>query len=84
MSKSIELYTWPYCPFCIRAKALLDDKGVDYTDHNIFMNGAEKKRLTDETGQSTVPYIFIDGELIGGFQEMASLDARGLLDDMIK
>ena len=76
---NIEIYTWSMCPFCVRAIALLDERGVDYEEH--VMDGdydglAEVKR---KLGHPTVPIVVIDGNVIGGYQELAVLDERGAL-----
>lgn len=63
--KHITLYTWPHCPFCRKAKRLLDDKGYPYNEINIYGNNAKKQELTNMTGQTTVPYIFIGDKLLG-------------------
>lgn len=79
MDKKIELYTWSYCPFCQNAKRLLESKGYKYDE--IKLDNDEKKReeLIAQTGQSTVPFVFIDGELIGGYDDLKALDDKGQL-----
>jgi glutaredoxin 3 len=77
----VELYTTMYCPYCTRARALLQRKGVAYVDIDI----AEEPTRRDEMirraqGRSTVPQIFINGEHIGGYDELAALDRAGELD----
>ncbi len=79
MEKNIELYTWGYCPFCKRAIQLLDRRGLKYVEHNIEEDEDKRQELIKETGQSTVPYVFIDGELIGGFDDLKKLDDQGKL-----
>lgn len=77
MAKSIKLYTWGYCPFCIRAKNLLDEKGLAYEEVNLDGKDDELKALREKTGQRTVPQIFIDDEFIGGFTELSALNNSG-------
>ncbi len=77
--KKIELYTWSYCPFCIKAKQLLDNKGMEYKEHVIDNDPDKKKELFKTTGQDTVPYVFIDGELIGGCDDLIAMDKAGKL-----
>jgi glutaredoxin 3 len=77
----VEMYTTMWCPYCAQARALLEKKGVDYTEIDI----AEQPRRRDEMirragGRTSVPQIFIDGEHIGGCDEMVALDRKGLLD----
>lgn len=77
--KKAELYTWKFCPFCMDAKKLLDKKGISYKEHNIENDGAKKKELLKNTGQDTVPYVFLDGEFIGGYDQLIELDKEGKL-----
>jgi len=77
----VELYTTPFCPYCTRARALLDRKGVAFTDIDITeepTRGAEMIRRTG--GRTSVPQIFINGEHIGGSDELVALDRAGELD----
>ena len=77
----IEIYTWSFCPFCVRAKALLEKKGVDYTEYNISGNEEERAKMAERAGgKKTVPQIFIDDEHIGGCDELHALDDKGELD----
>ena len=77
----VEIYTTMFCPYCSRARALLQRKGVDFTEIDII----EEPRRRDEMirragGRATVPQIFIDGEHIGGCDDMVALDRAGQLD----
>ena len=78
---NIVMYTTAHCPYCVRARSLLDKKGVSYTDHRID----ERPELRPEMiqlagGQTSVPQIFIDDFHVGGFDDMAELDVDGELD----
>lgn len=68
----VVIYTAVYCPWCWRAKSLLERHGIAYEEHDITVNFDERKRLTRETGRRTVPNIFFDGVSIGGFQELSA------------
>ena len=72
MAKVI-IYSTDYCPFCTRAKNLLEDKGVPYEEINVQNDPVMKKKIMDQTGMRTVPQIFINDEFIGGFQELSAL-----------
>jgi glutaredoxin 3 len=77
----VELYTTMFCPYCARARAVLERKGVAFTD--IDINEQPERRaemLRRAHGRHTVPQIFIDGEHIGGSDELVALDRRGELD----
>ncbi|MEC4894478.1 MAG: glutaredoxin 3 [Oscillatoria sp. PMC 1051.18] len=82
---NVEIYTWSRCPFCIRAKGLLDRKGVDYTEYCI--DGDAKGReemIARANGRTSVPQIFIDQEHIGGCDNLYALEAEGKLDPMLQ
>jgi len=80
----VTIYTTNYCPFCTRAKALLKQKGVAFQEIDLTEDDAERARLVERTGgRRTVPQIFIDGESIGGYEELAALDRAGRLDPML-
>jgi len=76
----VEMYTTMFCPYCSRARALLDKKGVAYTDIDIYETGKRDEMIKRAGGGRTVPQIFIDGEHIGGCDDMVALDRAGKLD----
>ena len=79
----VEIYTTPVCPYCIRAKALLDKKGVAYEETNVMMNPSKRKEMESRSGGHTVPQIFIDEKPIGGCDDLFELDFDGDLDGML-
>ena len=77
----VEIYTTMYCPYCSRARALLEHKGVTFTEIDIMEEpGRRDEMIRRAGGLRTVPQIFIDGEHIGGCDDMVALDREGLLD----
>lgn len=80
----VEIYTTSHCPFCVRAKSLLKSYNIDFVEHNLDGKEDELKALKDRTGLRTVPQIFIDGQLVGGFTDLAAKDSEGGLDDLKK
>ena len=77
----VEVYTTPFCPYCMRARALLDRKGVAFTDIDITEEpGRRTEMIRRAGGRTSVPQIFIDGEHIGGSDELVALDRAGELD----
>ena len=81
---TVEIYTTPYCPYCQRAKALLQQKGVAYHETDVSAGGALRQAMTARAGgRSTVPQIFIDDRLIGGCDDMLALDRQGGLDPLL-
>jgi glutaredoxin 3 len=80
----VEIYTKFLCPYCTRAKALLSAKGADFTEIDVTMDAALRNTMiARSSGGTTVPQIFIDGQHIGGSDDLASLDARGGLDPLL-
>ena len=77
----VEIYTTMFCPYCARAKALLQKKGASYIEYDIEAETALREEMIRRAGgRSTVPQIFIDGAHIGGSDELAALDRAGQLD----
>ena len=83
MKPDILLYTTSWCPCCRRAKALLTEKGVQWTEHDIESDPAHRKTMIKASGRSTVPQIFINGTHVGGSDDLARLDADGELDKLL-
>ena len=84
MAASVEIYTWQMCPFCIRAKQLLDGKGVEYTDYKIDGDEAPRQVMSEKSGgRRSVPQGFIDGVHVGGCDDIRALDRQGKLDGML-
>ncbi len=84
MMAKVEIYTKMGCPYCSRARKLLDSKGVSYEETDITMGGPKRKEMLERApGHSTVPSIFIDGKHVGGSDELAALDAKGGLDTLL-
>ena len=75
----VKLYTTQSCPFCVRAKRLLEARGIPYEDVDVGGDDALREEIMQRTGRRTVPQIFIDERSIGGFEELAALDAAGEL-----
>jgi glutaredoxin 3 len=78
----IQLYTAAWCGYCVRAQALLDERGLPYEEIRVDRDPAFRSRLLDLTGRWTVPQIVIEGKPIGGYMELCELDRRGLLDEL--
>ena len=79
----IEMYTTPWCGFCVRAKKFLDAKGLAYEEIFVDESTDFRAKLFDLTGQWTVPQILIDSKPIGGYVELRALDREGLLDELV-
>ena len=76
---NVTVYTTDNCPFCTRAKQLLDTRGVQYEEINLERDPRGRQELVNKTGMMTFPQVLIDGEPLGGFQELAQADRDGRL-----
>ena len=85
MSKpKVEIYTKWGCPYCVRAKALLDAKGVSYEEHDITLGGPKKAEMLKRIpGASTVPQVLVAGQALGGSDDIQALDRAGKLDPLL-
>ena len=84
MAAKVEIYTWSSCPFCIRAKGLLDQKGVEYSEYCIDGDeNARNKMRKRANGRSTLPQIFIDDRHIGGCDDIYALERKGELEPLL-
>lgn len=80
----VEIYTKMFCPYCVRAKRLLDQKGVDFQEYDITMGGPQRAEMIQRAdGRSTVPQIFIDDHHVGGSDDLAALERAGKLDPLL-
>lgn len=82
--KPVEIYTWASCPFCLRAKALLDRKNIQYTEHKIDGDEAARAKMVERTGgPRSVPQIFVDGSHhVGGCDDLHALENSGKLAEV--
>ncbi len=80
----VEVYTTSYCPYCIRAKSLLKGKGVAFEEIDVSGDAALREKMIEMSGgRRTVPEIFINGKIIGGYDELRALEAEGRLDPLL-
>ena len=80
---TIEIYTQPWCPYCVRALGLLTRKGVAFTEIDAPHGTPERAEAIRRSGSSSVPQIFIGGRSIGGCDDMMALERAGKLDAML-
>lgn len=81
--KQVVIYTLKGCPFCVRAKGLLDSKGREYREVDVTGDWDERGRIQARTGHRTFPQIFIGDSFVGGCDELYSLERAGRLDGML-
>jgi len=82
--KPVKIYTTPICPYCIRAKRLLDTKGVPYDEIDVSVDDRARIDLAERTGRRTVPQIFIGEHHVGGSDDLDALERAGKLDVLLQ
>ena len=80
---NVRMYTTPWCPYCMQAKVLLGQKDVAYEEIDVSGDPALRQRMTELSGGTTVPQIFIDDRPIGGCADLYALERRGELDRLL-
>ncbi len=80
----VTVYSKLNCPFCVRAKRLLEKKGVPYEEISVEGKDDLRTWLMEKTGQRTVPQIFAGERSLGGFSDIAALDEQGRLDPILR
>ena len=84
MTAEVKVYSTTFCPYCVRAKQLLERKGVAYTEINLDKEEPEVRlELTKKTNHRTVPQIFINDQVIGGFDQLYAIEKEGKLNDLL-
>ena len=84
-SGKIEIYTTMFCPFCVRAKQLLDSKQVMYDETDVTARLNLRKTMTNRAnGRTSVPQIFINGQHVGGCDDLVDLENSGQLDRLLQ
>jgi glutaredoxin 3 len=80
----VEIYTKAFCPYCWRAKALLEQKGLEFREISVDFGGSDKQVMVQRArGRTTVPQIFIGDRHVGGCDELMTLDRAGKLDELL-
>jgi glutaredoxin 3 len=85
MAAKVEIYTWRSCPFCIRAKALLKDKGIEFVEYAIDGDESARAKMAQRAnGRRSLPQIFIDDYHVGGCDDLYALDSMRKLDSLLQ
>jgi glutaredoxin 3 len=80
----VEIYTTTYCPFCTRAKSLLKSKNIAFVEIDVTEDDALRAKMIELSGgRRSVPEIFINGKIVGGFDELKALNDAGKLDGLL-
>ena len=80
----IIMYSTGYCPYCVKARELLQYKGASFTDIRIDLQPELREEMITKSGRRTVPQIFINGQHVGGCDDLYALDAQGTLDQLLR
>ncbi|WP_454785450.1 glutaredoxin 3 [Legionella sp. WA2024007413] len=80
----IIMYSTGYCPYCVKARELLNHKGTSFTDLRIDLQPELRQEMIAKSGRHTVPQIFINGQHVGGCDDLYALDAQGTLDQLLR
>ena len=83
MTAGVLMYTTRFCPYCMRAKSLLEAKNVAFTDIDVDADPGRRLEMMERSGRRTVPQIWIGEQHIGGFDDMYLLERQGVLDDLL-
>ncbi|MCP4126006.1 MAG: glutaredoxin 3 [Gammaproteobacteria bacterium] len=81
---NVVVYSTNICPYCVRAKSLLQRKGIEYEELNIDQDFSLMEQMMEKSQRRSVPQIFIDDYHVGGYDDMAELDAEGRLDQLLE
>lgn len=81
---TVIMYSTGYCPFCTRARELLDKKEVNYQEIRIDEDPSKKPEMIAKSGRHTVPQIFINGQPVGGCDDLYALENKGQLDQLLQ
>ena len=79
----VTIYTRPFCPYCTRALALLNEKGAAFTEIEAGMDPALRQEMMQRSGRNTFPQIFVGDQHIGGCDDMMALEEQGKLDALL-
>ena len=83
MSARVVMYSTRFCPYCMRARGLLDSKQVSYTDIGVDGKPELRHEMTERSGRYTVPQIWIGEHHVGGYDDLALLERQGRLDELL-
>lgn len=84
MASPVSMYSTRFCPFCIRARMLLEGKDIAYTDIRVDRQPELRREMMDKSGRHTVPQIWVGDVHVGGYDELARLERSGQLDQLLQ
>jgi glutaredoxin 3 len=83
LTQRVVMYATRYCPYCMRARSLLDEKGVEFQEIRVDNDWEKRREMEVKSRRRTVPQIFIGGRHVGGYDELRALDLAGQLDPLL-
>ena len=84
MSKDVIIYSTRFCPYCVRARSLLDSKAVPYRDIAVDSDPGLRREMMARSGRHTVPQIWVGEQHIGGYTDLQALENAGRLDELLE
>lgn len=84
MNAAVTMYSTRFCPYCVRARMLLDSKHVEYTDISVDSNPELRREMMQRSGRRTVPQIWVGEQHVGGYDDLARLERQGSLDQLLQ
>ncbi len=78
------MYSTRFCPYCVRARFLLESKNVEYTDIRVDARPELRREMMQKSGRHTVPQIWVGEHHVGGYDDLARLERAGRLDELLK
>jgi len=78
------MYSTRFCPYCMRARKLLKNKNIKYEEIKLGLGSGKRQEMEQKSGRTSVPQIFINGQAIGGYDDMAQLNRDGKLDTLLE
>ncbi len=80
---NVTLYSADWCPYCQRAKKLLENKGIDFEEINVDRHPGKREEISAKTGHKTIPMVFVNDKFLGGYSELSTMDQNGELDKLL-
>lgn len=84
MQAKVIMYSTRFCPYCMRARKLFKNKNIKYEEIILGLGNAKRREMEQKSGRTSVPQIFINGQAIGGYDDMAQLNRDGKLDTLLE
>jgi len=84
MSAKVKMYSTRFCPYCIRARMVLESKGIEYEDIGVDGDPERRREMMELSGRRTVPQIWVGDTHVGGYDDLAALEYQGTLDELLK